>query len=88
MNIIYLRSFVNDIKKIKDKALKAKIKDFIIQLESAETLSDIAGISKIQGFSTAYRYRIGDFRIGFFKHENSVELARFVKRNDIYKVFP
>jgi mRNA interferase RelE/StbE len=88
MEVVFLRSFVNDIKKINDKSLKAKIKDFILQLENADTLNDVAGIIKMQGFSTAYRYRIGDYRIGFFISENSIELARFVKRNDIYKVFP
>jgi mRNA interferase RelE/StbE len=88
MEVVFLRSFVDDIKKINDKSLKAKIKDFILQLEKANTLNDVAGIIKMQGFSTAYRYRIGDYRIGFFKSENSIELARFVKRNDIYKVFP
>lgn len=88
MEVVFLRSFVNDIKKINDKSLKTKIKDFILQLENADTLNDVAGIIKMQGFSTAYRYRIGDYRIGFFKSENSIELARLVKRNDIYKVFP
>lgn len=88
MEVVFLRSFVNDIKQINDKSLKTKIKDFILQLENVDTLNDVTGITKMQGFSTAYRYRIGDYRIGFFKSENSVELARFVKRNDIFKVFP
>lgn len=88
MEIIYLRSFVNDLKKIDDKSLKQKIKAFIIDLEQAKSINDITGIVKMTGFSTAYRYRIGDYRIGFFKNEISIELARFVKRNDIYKVFP
>ncbi len=88
MGVVFLRSFVNDIKKINNKSLKAKIKDFILQIENADTLNDVTGIIKMKGFSTAYRYRIGDYRIGFFKSENLVELARFVKRNDIYKLFP
>lgn len=88
MEIIYLRSFVNDIKKISDQSLKEKIKQFIIDLEQAQSTNDITGVIKMKGFSTAYRYRIGDYRIGFFTNENIIELARFVKRNDIYKIFP
>lgn len=88
MEIIFLRSFVNDIKKINDKSIKSKIKEFIIQVEKAKTLTEIPDIVKMKGFSTAYRFRIDEYRLGFFKYENTIELARFVKRNDIYKVFP
>ena len=88
MEVVFLRSFLDDIKKISDKKLKAKIKVFIIELEHAETLEEISNVIKIKGFSTAYRLRVGDYRLGFFKDDNIIELARFVKRNDIYKVFP
>lgn len=88
MEVVFLRSFLDDIKKISDKKLKAKIKVFIIELEHADTLDEISNVIKIKGFSTAYRLRIGDYRLGFFKDDNIIELARFVKRNDIYKVFP
>ncbi|MGJ1203174.1 type II toxin-antitoxin system RelE family toxin [Sphingobacterium lactis] len=88
MEVVFLSSFLDDIKKISDKKLKAKIKVFIIELEHADTLEEISNVIKIKGFSTAYRLRIGDYRLGFFKDDNIIELARFVKRNDIYKVFP
>jgi len=83
-----LRSFINDIKKITDKKLKAKIKEFIIELENAEKLEELTNVIKMKSFSTAYRCRIGDCRLGFYKDDDQVELSRFVKSNDIYKVFP
>ena len=88
MKVIILRSFLNDIKKINDKNLKIKIKDFILQLENAKSLDEVHNVKKLQGYSTAYRLRIGDFRLGFYKDGDNIELARFVKRNDIYKIFP
>jgi mRNA interferase RelE/StbE len=88
MEVIFLRSFLNDIKKVNDKKLKAQIKEFIIELEEAESLEGLTNIKKLKGFSTAYRWRIADYRIGFYKKDNIIELARFVKRNDICKVFP
>ncbi|MCX3263722.1 type II toxin-antitoxin system RelE family toxin [Pedobacter agri] len=88
MEIIILRSFLNDIKKLTDKKLKDKIKDFVIEIENAESLEEFVNIKKMKGFSTAYRWRVGDYRLGFYKNENTIELARFVKRNDIYKIFP
>jgi mRNA interferase RelE/StbE len=88
MEVIYLRSFLIDIKKLNDKKLKTKVKEFIIELEEASSLEDITHVKKMTGFSTAYRWRSGDFRLGFYKDGNTIELARFVKRNDIYKIFP
>ncbi len=88
MQIVFLRSFLVDIKKIRDKKVKTKIKDFIIELEKAETIEELHNSKKMKGYSSAYRWRVGDFRLGFYKEESTVELARFVKRNDIYKLFP
>ena len=88
MEVIFLKSFLNDIKKINDKKLKSKIKEFILEIENSNSLDDIANIKKLKGYSTAYRCRIGDYRLGFYLNDNLIELARFVKRNDIYNVFP
>ena len=88
MEVIFLKSFLNDIKKINDKKLKFKIKEFILEIENSNSLDDIANIKKLKGYSTVYRCRIGDYRLGFYLNDNLIELARFVKRNDIYKVFP
>jgi mRNA-degrading endonuclease RelE of RelBE toxin-antitoxin system len=88
MEVVFLGSFLNDIKKLNDSKLKNKIKEFIVELQNTETLENLQNVKKLRGFSTAYRWRILDYRLGFYKDENKVELARFVKRNDIYKVFP
>jgi len=88
MEVIFLRSFLTDVKKLHDRKLKTKIKEFIIELENAESLERVSNIQKLKGFSTAYRWRIADYRLGFYKDNDIIELARFVKRNDIYKVFP
>jgi len=88
MEVVFLKNFLSDLKKIKDQKLKQRIKDLIINLENAETLKDIPSISKMKGYSIAFRVRIGDYRLGLYCKNEVVELARFVKRNDIYKVFP
>ena len=46
MEIIVLQSFLNDIKKLNDKRLKDKIKEFIIEIENAESLEEFANIKK------------------------------------------
>lgn len=88
MEIVYLKSFLNDIKKLKDNSIKEKIKEFILEVKSAENLEQINNIKKLKGYSIAYRWRTGGYRLGIYKETHIVEFARFVKRNDIYKVFP
>ncbi|MFB5946608.1 type II toxin-antitoxin system RelE family toxin [Albibacterium profundi] len=88
MEIVFLRSFLVDIKKLNDKKLKTKIKEFIVELEDSESLEELSNVKKLKGFSSAYQWRVADYRLGFYKDDGVIELARFVKRNDIYKVFP
>jgi mRNA interferase RelE/StbE len=88
MEVIFLKSFLTDIKKINEKKMKFKIKEFIIELEKAEILEEVSNVKKLKGYSSAFRWRTGDYRLGFYKDENIIELARFLKRNDIYKIFP
>jgi mRNA interferase RelE/StbE len=88
MEVVYLRSFLKDIKKIKDKNLKAQIKSILKAIEKADKLESLPNIKKLKGYSTVFRVRIGAYRLGVFKNAEVVEIARFLKRNDIYKVFP
>lgn len=89
MEVLYLKSFLHDLKKNKDQKLKAAVKSFIIDLKDANALSSIPGVVKLKGYTTAYRFRIGDYRIGFFKNPTGeIILVRCVKRSDIYKLFP
>ena len=89
MTVDFLNSFKKDLKKLSDKKLKLKIKTTILQLEAVADLSQIKNLKKMKGkTANAYRIRIGEYRLGFFEENNTLILARFVKRNDIYKVFP
>jgi mRNA interferase RelE/StbE len=88
MEVIYLRSFLNDIKKIRDKDIKSKVKSVLENLENAAVLEELPNVKKLKGYSNVFRVRIGDYRMGFYKNEEKIEVARFLKRDDIYKVFP
>ena len=76
MEVIFLKSFLTDIKKINEKKMKFKIKEFIIELEKAEILEEVSNVKKLKGYSSAFRWRTGDYRLGFYKDENIIELAR------------
>ncbi|MBK6701349.1 MAG: type II toxin-antitoxin system RelE/ParE family toxin [Saprospiraceae bacterium] len=60
----------------------------ISTIEISNHLNEISGIKKLKGHKSAYRIRIGDYRIGLFYEKNHVELARIVHRKDIYNLFP
>lgn len=88
MNIIYSRLALKDVKKVKDEKLKLALLELINDLKRAENLLDVNGIKKMSGHPDAYRVRIGDYRLGIYYSDNEITIARFVKRNDIYKLFP
>lgn len=88
MKVLFLNSFKKDLIKITNVKLKNQIKEVIIAVEAAESLAALPNVKKIQGYATAYRIRIGDYRLGLYLENGIVEMARLVKRNDIYKVFP
>jgi mRNA interferase RelE/StbE len=79
MKIVFLKSFLKDIKKIKDPKTARKIEELILELKS---------VKKMKGYSIAFRIKLGNYRMGIYKESGHIELARFLKREDIYQVFP
>ena len=81
-------SFLRDIKKVTDKDLLSQIDSIISCVEAAKTIREIDGIKKLVGYKSAYRIRIGDYRIGLDITAGTVTFVRFLNRRDIYKMFP
>ncbi len=88
MKIVFLKSFLKDIKKIKEPKTARTIEQLILDLKSANSLDELKNIKRLKGYSLAYRIKTGNYRLGIYKESNHIELARFLKREDIYKVFP
>jgi len=88
MQVEYLERFSKDVDNINQKMIKRKLLKFINELKSASNLTQIHNLKKLSGHKSAYRIRIGDYRVGFFLDKNVIQLARVVHRKDIYKVFP
>jgi mRNA interferase RelE/StbE len=88
MNVEFLKKFNKDLDKIDAKSILENIEEIIEFVENAEHLSEIPNVKKLTGYKNAYRIRMGDYRIGIFFENDTVEFARIVHRKDIYKVFP
>ena len=88
MKVIFLSKFSKDIDKIKLQAVKDDIIATITEVENATKATDIKNLKKLVGFKTAYRIRIGEYRIGIYIVKDTVEFARIAHRKDVYKIFP
>ena len=88
MKVVFLRKFSKDLDKIKKPRDRNSILEIIELVNLSETFEEIPGVKKLTNFEDAFRIRSGDYRIGVFVTEESVEFVRVVHRKDIYKVFP
>jgi mRNA-degrading endonuclease RelE of RelBE toxin-antitoxin system len=88
MQVEFLSKFSKDIDKINQKSVRNNLVKLIQLIESVNDLENLPNLKKLTGHKSAYRVRIGDYRVGFFYESKKVIFARIVHRKDIYKVFP
>lgn len=88
MKVVFKKSFLKEIQKLKNKQLKNSIAECIIQVESANSLNQVKNLKKLTGYSVYYRIRIGDYRIGLKVEDEAVFFVTIEHRKDIYKKFP
>ena len=88
MRVQYLSKFSKDLDKIILPAVKKSILNVIEEVKAADSINQIGNVKKLVGFKSAYRIRVGQYRIGVFVEKNLVQFARIAHRKDIYKLFP
>ena len=88
MKVEFLKKFSKDIDGLKQKSVKQALLRLIESMESVESLEEIPNTKKLKGHKSAYRTRVGDYRLGFFFENFTILIARFIHRKDIYKIFP
>ncbi len=88
MKIKYHKSLEKDLRRINDKMVKQKLKLIILEMKEAKFLDELSSVKKLAGHPNAFRMRVGTYRLGFYYENITLILSRFVKRNDIYKLFP
>ena len=88
MNILFEKSFLRDLEKIRDRSVKDDISDLIEIIKQADNPMILSNVKKLKGHHAAYRIGIGIYRLGFFFENNTAILSRFLHRKDIYKRFP
>ena len=90
MKIAYKNSFLKSLQKLKEADIKEAIFEAIVNAEQAEVLMEIRNIKKLKGYTSYFRIRVGNYRIGmkWEESEKTLYFVTFDHRKDIYKNFP
>jgi mRNA interferase RelE/StbE len=88
MEVVVTRQFEKDVEKELSKPMQLKLAKLIEALQQAPSLDEVADVKKLKGYKTAYRIRMGEYRIGFILKANTIKLSRVMNRKEIYRYFP
>lgn len=88
MEVAFTKIFSKQIDALHDEALKSRLAQTAQNVILANTLQDIVNLKKMKGHQTAYRIKIGDYRVGLFFEEGLIIFAYLAHRKDIYSRFP
>ena len=88
MKVVVTRQFERDVEKELNKALQFTLADIVEHLKKVSSLKEIPNLKKMKGFKTAYRIRMGEYRIGFILQSDTITLSRIMNRKEIYRYFP
>ena len=88
MKTLYKNSFVKDLKKVREKNIKNRVRSMIEDAEQAEKVSELSGLKKMRGSENYYRIRVGSYPVGVVIDSDTIIFVRFLHRKDIYRYFP
>ncbi len=88
MQVAYEAAFLRDLKRIRSKKVRRQVQQVIEEVKRASKPHEIPGLTKLRGYETFYRIRVGDYRMGIEIVNDMVIFVRFLHRRDIYRYFP
>ena len=88
MKVLFSKNFERQLTTITDPHTRDTIRNIIQKLIEASSLSAILHLKKMNGHKSAYRIRIGNYRIGFYIQKTEIFISTVAHRKDIYKNFP
>ena len=88
MKVKFEKRFQKDILNLSSSATLNSIERIIFAVKNAKKISDIPNIKKLKGTKTAYRIRVGTYRIGVYIENDTVEFICILPRDIVYRHFP
>jgi len=84
MQVEFLAKFNRDLDRIHLKSVKNSILKVIDEEKVADSIGQIPNLKKLRGFKSAYRIRIGEYRLGIFVDGSTVNLPDyFIEKKSI-----
>jgi len=89
MTVLFDASFLHAFEKITDASVARRADKAVEKIKSANSLREISNIKSMRGNPNYYRFRFGDFRIGFrMVDEYTIVLLAIEHRSVFYRHFP
>ena len=88
MKFATTKAFEKDVDAVRDKKLLSRLASVIEQIKLAPSLMALPSVVALSGFTGVYRIRVGDNRLGCYLDGDTLILARFLNRKEIYRKFP
>lgn len=88
MEIRFEKKFFKQLSKIKDRKTAIAVKEAIVNVEKATSVSDIKHLKKLVSYKNAFRIKVQDFRIGIIIENDTVDFVCLMDRKEVYKYFP
>jgi mRNA interferase RelE/StbE len=77
MNVKFEAKFAKDLRAVREQKLLNELKEIIEECKTANSLSELNHVKKMQGYEHFYRIRLGDYRIGIELVEDVLIFTRF-----------
>ena len=88
MKVAYRKRFLKDLAAI-PAHLRGPIERFVFEeLPQAASLQSTGKIEKLTGYTSFFKARFGDYRVGLSLADDTVTLERVLNRKEIYRKFP
>ena len=88
MKVDFKKSFIRDLKRVKDTPIRHRVGEIIELVERFQHLQEIKNIKKLRASDCHYRIRTGGYRIGLTLEDDTLIFVRFLHRKDLYRYFP
>jgi mRNA interferase RelE/StbE len=88
MEVRYSKKFLKQLAGI-PRGTRLKIEDFVFNEISTKTsIGEVGKIEKMQGYANCYKFRFGDYRVGFLLEDDVLTVKAVMHRKEIYRFFP
>ncbi len=88
MLVKFKPTFLKDLEVLPDD-IHERVSTFVFDtLPAAESLRELQNIKRLHGFKDRYRFKTGDYRVGFELRDKEIIVHRVLHRSKIYRYFP